>query len=300
MIRGALVLALLASNLALWGIPVFLGGIVRLLAGGGRRRRLVILAMARLGECWVACNNWICDAFLPTRWSVEGVDGARNDGHYLVLSNHVSWTDIFVLFRAFHRRTALLRFFLKAELIWMPLVGQASWALEFPFVKRYSPEYLARHPEKRGHDLRVTQRACQRYRDVPVAIVNFAEGTRFSRDKQEEQDSPYRNLLRPRIGGIAFVLASLGNQLDALFDVAIAYPPRQEVTFWDFVCGRVPEVRVLARRLEIPVEFFDDAITEPGPTRDAFKGWIETIWREKDELLSRRILSPQVAPEAQR
>jgi 1-acyl-sn-glycerol-3-phosphate acyltransferase len=233
-------------------------------------------------------NDWIFDTFLSTRWEIEGLEELRRDGHYLVLSNHVSWIDIFALYRAFLGVGPFIRFFLKQQLIWFPIAGQACWALAFPFMRRYSPEYLKQHPEKRGRDLETTRIACRRYRHVPVAILNFIEGTRFSREKHEDQQSPYRNLLRPRVGGIGFVLASLAEQLDAMYDVTLVYPHR-DVTMWDFVTNRVEWVKLLARRIEIPDEFQSAAVTEAGEVRERFKVWVEQIWREKDQLISETV-----------
>jgi 1-acyl-sn-glycerol-3-phosphate acyltransferase len=290
MLRGLTTLILLLLNLLFWGIPVVLVGIVKfavhMTAPRSRLRTRVILASSWLAERWVGVNDRIFDLMLPTRWDVEGpLDQIRIDGRYLIVSNHVSWVDIFVIFRVFHDRTVFIRFFLKQQLIWFPIVGQACWAMEFPFMRRYSPEYLQHHPEKRGRDLATTRRACQRYRHIPVAMLTFLEGTRFAEDKRADQDSPYRHLLRPRIGAFAFVLASLGGQLDGLFDVTLAYPGG-DLTMWEFVCGRLPLISVRVRRLEIPTEFFSAEIVEPGAARDRFKGWVESIWREKDALLS--------------
>lgn len=290
MLRGVAIIVLLALNLAVWGVPILLGGVVRLLMPTGELRRRVVLILAPLAERWMDINHRIFDLFLDTEWDVQGVGEIRRDGRYLIVSNHVSWVDIFAVFRGFLWKSSLIRFFLKRELIWMPIVGQACWALEFPFMRRYTAEELARHPEKRGQDLETTRRACRHYRKIPVAILNYIEGTRFTRDKHEEQQSPYRYLLRPRVGGIAFVLASLGEQLDAMFDVTLAYPGH-EVSMWDFITNRVPRITIRVRRLDIPPEFFDAAITEPGPERERFKAWIETLWREKDELLA-RLLEP--------
>lgn len=213
MIRVAALALLLPLNLFVWATPIFFGGIVKLLTFGEPRRRLILL-MTSLAERWVGINNRIFDAILDVEWDIQGVDDLRRDGHYLVVSNHASWVDIFALFRAFHLKAPLMRFFAKRLVFWFPGVGQAAWALEFPFMRRYTPEYLARHPEKRGRDLETTRIACQRYRTIPVSILNFIEGTRFTRAKAAEQGSPYRHLLRPRVGGIGFVLASLGDQLD--------------------------------------------------------------------------------------
>ncbi|HEX7155446.1 MAG TPA: acyltransferase [Thermoanaerobaculia bacterium] len=286
MIRGLLTILLLAQNLALWGIPVLTVGMLKFVTFGRARRR-VILALARLAEGWVGGNNRVFDLMLPVKWEIEGLDHPiRKEGHYLIISNHVSWVDIFALFRLFHGKVEFLRFFLKQELIWLPIAGQACWALEFPFMKRYTPQYLEKHPEKRGEDLKTTRIAMERYRTIPVAILNFIEGTRFSEAKRQEQRSPYKHLLRPRTGGLSFVLASLGDQLDAMFDVTIAYPQR-ELTFWEFVTGRVPRIIMHVRQIEIPAEFRTKAVTEHGPMRGRFKKWLDEVWREKDALIER-------------
>lgn len=285
MFRAAIILLLLPINLVVCGTLVFASGVVKTLTYGAARRRVIAVA-SWFGERWVIVNDWIFDTFLDTKWNIQGIDGARRDGHYLVVSNHVSWVDIIAAFRAFHHKTPFMRFFLKHTLIWFPIIGQACWALEFPFMRRYSPEYLARHPEKRGRDLETTRIACRRYRRIPVTILNYAEGTRFSEEKHREQQSPYAHLLRPRIGGISFVVASMAEQLDALYDFTIVYPTR-EVTMWQFISNRVPWIEIRARRLEIPAEFHGAAITEPGPARDRFKAWVEEIWREKDATIGR-------------
>ena len=284
MLRALVIIVLLLLNLALWGTLVLFGGIVKLLTFGGLRWK-IIRALPLLGEQWVRVNDWIFDTFLSTRWEIEGLDELRRDGHYLVVSNHVSWIDIFALFRAFLGKGPFIRFFLKQQLIWFPIAGQACWALGFPFMRRYSPEYLKQHPEKRGRDLETTRVACRRYKHVPVAILNFIEGTRFSREKHEDQQSPYHYLLRPRVGGISFVLASLAEQLDAMIDVTIVYPHR-DVTMWDFVTNRVPWVKIRARRLEVPEEFQRAEVTEAGEMRERFKAWVEQMWREKDERIA--------------
>jgi len=173
---------------------------------------------------------------------------------------------------------------MKRQLIWFPIVGQACWAMDFPLMHRYPAEYVARHPEKRGKDLETTKIACRRYRRIPVSILNFLEGTRFTYEKHADQDSPYRHLLRPRVGGIAFVLASLAEQLDGVIDATIAYSPA-DPSIWDFVANRIAKITIRVRMLEVPQAFFTPAITEPGPPRDAFKAWIENLWREKDASL---------------
>jgi 1-acyl-sn-glycerol-3-phosphate acyltransferase len=282
-LRAAAIAICLSFNLAFWGTTVILIGLFKLVLRGAAKRRLIQL-LSWLGERWVQINDAIFDTFLTTEWRMTGFEELRRDRHYLVISNHISWIDIFAAQRSFLDRGPFLRFFLKQALIWSPFVGQAAWALEFPFMRRYSADYLAKHPEKRGRDLETTRIACRRYQGIPVGVLNYVEGTRFTRAKRAEQESPYRHLLRPRVGGIAFVLASFTEQLDALYDLTVVYP-REEVTILDFVTNKLPWLAIHARRIEVPAEFRTDAITQPGPARDHFKSWVESIWREKDQLI---------------
>jgi len=293
--RGLVTIILLALNAFVWGSAIGLVGIVKFVvhmtAPRSALRTRVMLLLAWLAEHWVEGNDRIFDRRLPTRWDVSGIEGdLSKEGRYLIISNHVSWVDIFVLYRVFHHHVPFIRFFLKHALIYFPVVGQACWAMEFPFMRRYSPEYLREHPEKRGKDLETTRRAAQRYKHIPVTILNFVEGTRFSEEKRADQDSPYKFLLRPRIGGFAFVLASLGDQLDGVFDVALIYPGH-EVSMWQFVNGSVDRVTVRARRIDVPRKFLNAEVTEPGPERDQLKDWVGNVWAEKDSLIG-KLLPP--------
>jgi 1-acyl-sn-glycerol-3-phosphate acyltransferase len=287
-LRAPLIIVLLGLNLLFWGSLIFVGAVFKLITFGSLRR-MISRRLLLFAEFWVDINDAMFDRLLATRWEATGLEGLNRDEHYLVIANHVSWIDIFALFRVFQRKTPFLRFFIKQQLLWFPFAGQAAWALGFPFMRRYTPEYLSRHPEKKGRDLETTRRMCSRYRNVPVSILNFLEGTRFTRAKHEQQGAPYRNLLRPRTGGISFVLASLGEQIESILDVTLVYPSL-DVTMWDFVTNRVPWVRVDVRRLAVPAEFCDAAITEPGPQRERFKAWIDGIWREKDETIESLML----------
>jgi 1-acyl-sn-glycerol-3-phosphate acyltransferase len=284
-LRALVIIILLLINVALWGTLVLVGGLVKLLTFG-RARHGVINALSWMAERWVQGNDQIFDWLLSTEWRIEGFDGLRPDGRYLMICNHVCWVDIFAVLRAIRSGGApFIRFFLKHRLIWFPIVGQACAALEFPFMRRYTPEFLEQHPEKRGRDLETTRKACQRYRHIPVTVANFLEGTRFTRQKHEDQQSPYRHLLRPRMGGLGFVLASLGDQLDAILNVTLVYPHR-DVTMWDFVTNRIPWIIIRARRIDVPPELLSAAITEPGPARERFKEWVDKLWSAKDEEIT--------------
>lgn len=263
----------------------------KLLAPTRAVRNRVRRAMAALAETWISINSGILSLYRGTHWDVEIPEGLDREGSYLVSCNHRSWVDILVLQRCFNRRLPLLRFFLKRELIRVPFLGLAWWALDFPFVRRDSKSAVARNPALKGRDLENARKACEKLRDIPVSMMNFPEGTRFSAAKQEQGKAPYANLLLPRIGGIGQVLYALADQLEALIDVTIVYPDgkggSRAPSFWDLLSGRVPAIVARARRLEIPQHLRGRNFRTDPTFRGDLEEWVNRIWREKDALIAR-------------
>ncbi len=282
--RAFVVVTLLAGSTLFWGTAVLAVGLFKFLLPTGKLRTRAVLLMARLADRWSRTNNGVIDRLLPTRFDIRGVSGLRKDGRYLIISNHCSWTDILILYRTLGERIPFLRFFMKRQLFWFPLIGLACWSFEFPFVRRYSPEYLARHPEKRAEDIRTTRRACRRFARIPISLLNFVEGTRFTPEKHAKQESPYRNLLIPRVGGIAHALSAAGPVVDQILDVTLA-APGSRLHIVDFVSGAIPLIVVDVRPMEVPQELTTESVTEPGASRNQLRSWIESIWSEKDALL---------------
>jgi 1-acyl-sn-glycerol-3-phosphate acyltransferase len=238
-----------------------------------------------IAESWISCNTAMIRVFTHTRFAVQLDATLRPDGHYLVLANHQSWVDIPVLQAVFNRRIPLLRFFLKSQLFWVPLLGLAWWALDFPFMKRYSKQTLEKHPELAGRDIETTRRACEKFRHIPVSVMNFVEGTRFTSRKHADQQSAFRFLLRPKAGGVAFVLNALGDALHAILDVTIVYPDGRS-TLADLFADRVPEVRVHVRELPIPVELAAARYETDPAARERMQAWINELWAEKDRRIA--------------
>jgi 1-acyl-sn-glycerol-3-phosphate acyltransferase len=201
-----------------------------------------------------------------------------------VLSNHQSWVDILVLQKAFNRRIPFLKFFLKQELIWVPFLGLAWWALDFPFMKRHSATYLQKHPQARGEDLDATRKACERFALLPTSVMNFVEGTRYTTAKHKATKSPYRHLLRPRPGGVAFVLSAMGGMLHSVLDVTVAYS-ESSPTLWDLCCGRLGAVRMHVLRRPIEPWVAQGDYAEDSRLRARFKEWLGELWTEKDARL---------------
>lgn len=243
--------------------------------------RLLIL----IAESWIACNGWVFALMTRVEWDVEGVDALSYQRSYLVLANHQSWVDIPVLQKVFNRRIPFLRFFLKSQLIWVPMLGIAWWALDFPFMKRYSREQIERRPELRGTDVAATRRACEKFRSMPVSVMNFVEGTRFTAAKHAAQGSGYRHLLRPKSGGVAFVLDAMGDALHALLDVTIHYPLGRP-TLVDLLAGRVKRIQVRVHERVIPTDVLGGDYANDPEYRERFQRWINGLWAEKGAELA--------------
>lgn len=283
-VRGALALTLVLLNTIFWCVPLYAVTLARLLIPHAGWRRACAQASVWIGENWIASNNLIFDLTQRTRWEFHGLDELRRDDWYFVVANHQSWVDIFVLQRAFNRRVPFLKFFIKQELIWFPILGPAWWALDYPFMKRYSRAYLAKHPEKRGEDLETTRRKCAKFQHDPVSIINFLEGTRFTPAKHAQQESPYEHLLRPKAGGIAFALAAMNGRIRTLLDTTIVYPDGQP-SFWQFLCGEVPRVVLHVETITLPDAFLTGDYSNDPAFRAEFQEWVSALWAEKDALL---------------
>lgn len=284
-LRGVLVSLLLALNTVFWALPLYALVLLKLVTPKGRARDRVSQAVAALAQAWASVNSACADVFLNIRWDVRLDAQLSPRGQYLACANHQTWNDIFVLMYAVGRKAPFFKFFIKQELIWVPVLGLAWWGLDYPFMKRYSAEVLARRPELKGRDLDTTRRACEKFRNQPVLVLNFLEGTRFTPAKHERQQSPYRHLLKPKSGGFAFAMNVFGERLNALLDITIVYP-QGAMGFWDFLCGRVHEVIVELRQLTIPHELYGGDYENDPVFRQRFQAWVADLWAHKDERIA--------------
>ena len=284
--RGSISLLLYGINTVLLVPPLMMVAMFKWLIPFAGWRTLCDRMLNGIAAFWVSINNWNIHHIHRVRWDITGLENLSPDQWYMVLANHQSWVDILVLQAIFHKRIPFLKFFLKKELIWVPFLGLAWWALDFLFMRRHSPEYLEQHPEKRGEDLDVTRRACEKFRLIPTSVMNFVEGTRFTERKHAAFKSPYRHLLPPRPGGTSFVLSAMGGMLHSMLDVTIAYTGRTP-SFWDLCCGRLGTVTVDIRRRAIDERLAAGDYAGDPAFRARFKEWLAGIWTEKDQLLDR-------------
>lgn len=280
-LRATLVSLLFALNTLFWFVPIIILALIkRLMPSRGLQRPLARMADA-CAQTWVGCNKVLSDALLPTRFDIRGVETLDTGAQYFICSNHQTWNDIHVLQKTFYGKAPFFKFFLKQELIWVPVLGLAWWGLDFPFMRRSTAAQIAKNPALKGKDIETTRRTCEKYEGVPVAIFNFLEGTRFTPAKQAQQQSPYRHLLKPKAGGFAFTLAAMGGRLHSLLDVTIVYPEGAK-TFGQFLSGQVKNVIVDVRQLEIPAAFAQGDYEGDAAFRKQVQDYVAKLWLEKD------------------
>jgi 1-acyl-sn-glycerol-3-phosphate acyltransferase len=293
-LRGILVFGGFALNTIFWVTPLIILAVIKLLLPIAPLRRALTRVIMAIGENWISVNTTMLQLGASINWQASGLDNLRRDGWYLVMANHQTWVDILVLQKVFNRRIPFLKFFIKQQLIWFPLLGIAWWAMDMPFMKRYSHSYLARKPHMRGRDLETTRLACETFRHTPTSIINFVEGTRFSEAKRASRNSPYRHLLPPRAGGLAVALSAMGPTFDSILDVTLVYP-EGPARFWDMCCGGHVEVRVSVRERPVEQWLFAGDYQQDREFRRRVHRWIGDIWQEKDELLQQSLDNQEAA-----
>lgn len=283
-LRGSILFILILANTLFWYPLLLLFSFIKLIPAKPLKR-LSTKILTFIATIWIGFNNLCLDYIVRTKIDAHGLDGLSKKQWYLVISNHQAWSDIIILQRLLNSRIPLLKFFLKQELIRVPLLGFAWWALDFPFMKRYSSEFIKKNPHLKGKDIEITRKACEKYKTMPVSIMNFVEGTRFTKEKHKNKNSPYKNLLPPRAGGAGFVFTAMGQQINVILNVTIIYP-EGTLDFWDFLCGKVKAARVIIEKIPVTSDLIGDYENDKA-YHDSFISWVNNLWEEKDRLIEK-------------
>ena len=134
--------------------------------------------------------------------------------------------------------------------------------------------------------METTRKQCAKFKDYPVSVMNFLEGTRFTKQKHQTQQSPYRHLLSPKAGGAALVLSSMGDYLSNVLDVTIVYPENpSRITFWMLLAGQIPRILVRVNVLPIPEDVVGKDYVQDPVFREKIQQWVNRLWQEKDHLI---------------
>lgn len=281
--QGSLVSSAIVGNTIVNGSIVASMGVCKIFNSSRKIDEIMLNAANR----WVSNNNWLIEHTLPQlAWDIyidPNLD-LKLDGHYMMISNHQSWIDTTVNQYFVRHRMPFTRFFIKHELIYLPVAGQAFKALGYPTMKRHSKNKITKNPNLKNRDLLEAQKSCERLLNHHFTLLNYLEGTRFTVQKHQQQQSPYQHLLKPKAGGLALSLHVLGKQLDALVDMTIVYEDNvpSYSTFW---LGETKIIRVHVRKINVPDWVLQGNYQQDNEYRQKFQTWVDEIWQQKDNLI---------------
>lgn len=282
--KGLIVGSVITGSTFFHGPPVLALGLTKLF----KKSQKVDETNINITNSWLSINNWLIDHILPnTQWDITVDDDLdlNMQGRYLMTCNHQSWVDTTVNQYFGLTRMPLTRFFTKWELIFIPFVGQAFKILGFPMMKRHSKAQIAKNPELKFRDMEEARKSCEQLLSQPFTLLNYLEGTRFTLEKHQQQNSPYTHLLKPKAGGLALALDILGDKIDAFMDMTIVYP-NGAPGYGEFWLGDVPRIAVNMRKINIPDWVLGGNYEDDAEYRERFQAWVDELWTEKDQLIS--------------
>lgn len=284
-VKGILMCLHYGINTIFWTIPLLIAALFKLIIPWKPWRDFCSRIILAIANIWIWMNGFAIRQYSKVQIHVttEGNVNFDMNDWYLVIANHQSWVDILAMQDIFQGKIPFLKFFLKQELIRVPFLGLAWWALDFPFMKRYSKSTIRKKPHLKGKDIETTRKACEKFKHMPISIVNYVEGTRFTEEKHARQKSQFKHLLRPRSGGIGYVMSMLGEQIHYILNLTITYPEGKH-SFWDFVTGRLEHINIHIKSIEVTDEIRGDYIDDAN-FRAKFQTWLTNEWEEKDRLL---------------
>jgi 1-acyl-sn-glycerol-3-phosphate acyltransferase len=282
-IRGIATLLIFIADTFMVTIPFYTVALFKWIIPVRAWKLFCSWVLHRIADVWIYFLNLPQTLFTKTRLVTRGMESLHLDTSCLLMVNHQTWVDIMILVKLFYRKIPDFKVFVKKDLLWLPIVGQAFWAVDFPIMNRYSEAKLRRKPYLKDKDLEITRSACEKFKNMPVSVFTFVEGTRFRVEKHLKQKSPFAHLLRPKAGGTALVLGAMGEKIQSILNVTIVYPKGVR-NFWEYLCGKISEIRVHVEQLPVTHDLMGDYYND-ADYRIHFQEWINNLWREKDRRI---------------
>ena len=283
-IKGILAITSYSLNTIFICIPIFFVALLKLIIPIEPCRKFCTALIMWLANAWVGFNSISMQQLNRINFHITGDTNFKPEDWYLVIANHQSWVDIVAMQHVLHKKIPFLKFFLKQELIYVPFLGVAWWALDFPFMKRFSKSQLRKKPYLKGKDIEATKKACEKFKTLPISVVNFVEGTRYREEKSIQQSSPYKHLLKPKAGGIGYVMTLLGEQIHTVLNLTIRYPDHQG-NYWKFLSGQISDIYIHIEAIPV-TEHLRGNYMDDKKYRASFQRWLTQLWSEKDRFIS--------------
>ncbi|KAH0608058.1 uncharacterized protein H6S33_002110 [Morchella sextelata] len=223
--------------------------------------------------------------------TVSGDDLPRLE-NAIVIANHVSWTD-FYLVQALAVKAGMLgssRYFAKASLRWVPFLGWGMIALGMPMVSR---NWVNDRKEFEALFEGIKSAA------LPIWLIAYSEGTRFTKKKWEDTKTfcesrgkpVFPHVLYPRSKGFVTEVQNLrdgSSHIKHVYDLTLAYSKAggsgkgfmDAPTMWEtFAMARVSP----PWRFHVHVRRFE--IKELPEDEEGLRTWLEERWAEKSRIL---------------
>ena len=268
--------------LSFWLIPLSIVNIPRIIPNKNLKIYLGSISN-KMGNAAVASITTALKVLHRLEWDFQIPKDVNTETWYIAMSNHQSWADIFVLLAAGHKKIPLLKFFMKKELQWIPIIYLVHKTVDMPFLYRHSRAQINANPELKKVDYENAKKAAKRFSRNPSTAFSFAEGTRFTMQKHASQRSPYSNLLKPKVGALAIALSGMP-QVNALLDFTVIYSSEKRST-WDFLCGDLNKAKVVARKYVLPENLKNRSFEEEDDYRKSFQKFVDSIWLDKQQTM---------------
>ena len=236
-----------------------------------------------MGSATVASITAALRILHKLEWDFQIPEHVNTHTWYIAMSNHQSWADIFILLAAGHKKIPLLKFFMKKQLQWIPIIYLVHKTVDMPFLNRHSRAQIQANPELKKVDFENAKIAAKRFSRNPSTAFSFSEGTRFTLGKHVAQESPYTNLLKPKVGALAIALSGMP-QVNTLVDFTVVYESEKRST-WDFLCGDLCKAKVVAKTYALPEHLKNRSFEEEDDYRKSFQTFVDTIWLEKEQTI---------------
>ena len=257
---GPIIASLIFINMLFWMIPITFLALLKLFP---HKSNIIDSILDSVYQLTVGINGNILKNILGIHFIIQGDLRLTYSNNYIVLSNHLSWSDAFIAQIVLNRRIPPLKFLSKRQVIFIPFVGIISWAFNFPLLGR---------SEKNKDQNRIIKNLTKIKSDA-LSFLIFPEGTRFTKEKNIYQKSPFKYLLKPKIGGFS-TLINAKIEYENVVDLTLLYPD-QKINFWDFLSGNISHVYIYVRKLPLSEKTGGYQVKE----------WIFQKWKEKDNLL---------------
>lgn len=268
-LRALLMLVLISGNLVVWCVPLL--GVVLLRLALPRLNSWLDGVSASMYRAAVRFDDFFLDHLAQCRWE-KSLASVEPNQVCIVIANHVSWADIFLLQNAVVHEGPILKFLSKRELMYVPVFAMILIAFRCPIVRRRARR-LADEAARHADDLARVRQACEVLKESPSAMLIFPEGTRITREKVAAGDGSYQNVLQPKLGGFSVLMKSLAPLRPTVLDATLFFP--ETMSLWRFLGGAAFNMRI---HIEA-IPWRDDFELDPA-------AWLLSRWTEKDALIA--------------